>query len=61
MDRNLVAPLSERGGQRGDMDVLPARVDTSHVGERAGVLRYQGEPHKTFSFKAARWPTVSAT
>ena len=43
VDLDLVAPAPERPGERGDVDVLAARVDAAEGGQRAGVLGHHGD------------------
>src|SRR5690606_24246657 len=57
--RDLVAAERQGAGERGDMDVLPTGVHTAQRGERAGVLRDEGDPHGTHSFTVERRRTAS--
>jgi hypothetical protein len=46
VDDDLVAVAPQRRGQRGDVHVLAPRVDAAEHGQRAGVLRDHGDPHR---------------
>ena len=51
VDPDPVAACGQAQRQRGDVHVLPARVDTAQCGQRARVLGHHGDSHPVTSFK----------
>jgi hypothetical protein len=59
VDGDLVPPGGLGGGQRADVDVLPAGVGAANVdGERAGVLVDMGDHQGEFRHRQSVLPTI---